>query len=48
MQVANTRSSRLYFPVTPPRCKRLRLPVHDFIALSPVNPLREIKELAAV
>src|SRR5262249_61535243 len=41
-------SSRLYLLVTPPRSERLRLPVHDFMALSPVDPLRKINNLAAV
>jgi hypothetical protein len=40
-------SSQLYFLATPPRSERLRLPVHDFIALSPADPLRKINNLAA-
>jgi hypothetical protein len=41
-------SSRLYLLVTPLRSERLRLPVHDFMALSPVDPLRKINNLASV
>ncbi len=41
-------SSRLYFLATSPRSEQLRLPVHDFIALSPADPLRKINELATV
>src|SRR5262245_1718540 len=46
--LARLHCSRLYLPVTPPRSERLRLPVHDFMALSPGDPLRKINNLAAV
>jgi hypothetical protein len=44
---AHFHCSRLYFPVTLARSEQLRLPVHNFITLSPVDPLRKINELAA-
>jgi hypothetical protein len=40
-------SSQLYLLVVPTWSVRLRLPVHDFIARSPVDPLRKINNLAA-
>jgi hypothetical protein len=45
--LAQLPSSRLYLLVVPARIERLRLPVHDFMALSPADPLREINNLAA-
>jgi hypothetical protein len=45
--LAQLPSSRLYLLVVPARIERLRLPVHDFMALSTANPLRKINNLAA-
>ncbi len=45
--IADLPSSRLYLLVIPTWSQRLRVPVHDFIAHSPVDLLRKIKELAA-
>ena len=44
---AHFHCSRLYFPVTLARSEQLRLPVHNFITLSPVDPRRKINELGA-
>jgi len=46
-RTAHFHCSRLYFPVTLARSEQLRLPVHNFITLSPVDPLRKSNELAA-
>ena len=46
--LAHFHSSQLYLLAKPTQSSRLRLPVHDFIAHSPGDPLRKINNLAAV
>jgi hypothetical protein len=46
--LAHFNSSQLYLLAKPTQSSRFRLPVHDFIAHSPVDPLRKINNLAAV
>ena len=46
--LAHFHSSQLYLLAKPTQSSRFRLPVHDFIAHSPGDPLRKINNLAAV
>jgi len=46
--LADLPSSRLYLLAIPNLSEQLKLPVHDFIAHSPGDPLRKINNLAAV
>src|SRR5262245_13199907 len=46
--LADLPSSQLYLLAIPNLSEQLKLPVHDFIAHSPGDPLRKINNLAAV
>jgi hypothetical protein len=45
--LAHFHSSQLYLLAKPTQSSRFRLPVHDYISLPPVDPLRKINNLAA-